>query len=152
MTIHCDVPGCITLLGRLSPEVREDGRRYCFVHDTMADTCEGVVESFQWLQRNQYGRTRLKDQLSKEIALFGAKICPSCTRRLAASSSYYHHDRSQLDGLTRVCKLCRGTRDKAYAAANREHRSAIRAEWGRTHREERNAADRARRAARKRTP
>ena len=33
----CDWPGCITLLGRLSPEERKDGRRLCFRHDTEAD-------------------------------------------------------------------------------------------------------------------
>jgi len=45
MDIYCDYPGCITLLGRLSPEPREDGHRYCFIHDTKADVCEGVVAS-----------------------------------------------------------------------------------------------------------
>jgi len=153
MDIYCDYPGCITLLGRLSPEPREDGHRYCFIHDTKADICEGVVASFEWLAPNHWGRTRAGGQLSQDIALdialFGAKVCPTCTRKLAATTGYFHVDRSQTDGLTRVCKSCRGKRDKAYAAANREHRSAVRAAWGRTHREERNASDRARRAARK---
>jgi hypothetical protein len=122
MDIHCDVPGCITLLGRLSPEVREDGRRYCFVHDTMADACEGVVESFQWLKPGKHPQER---DVVQEFTVFGGKVCCECKRRLPASADYFRRDRHQTDGLTHSCKSCRKKRDDKTYDERREQRLEV---------------------------